>query len=109
MELPKFGADGDYGKETESAVSQFKQELSEIISVEDVSTELDIQASGEVDNRTAEAIKELLRQAFSGERWKLPNKSDPEVEVPEDQMALYRKIVEENGIPPYFAVRRSRR
>ena len=26
-----------------------------------------------------------------------------EVEVPEDQMALYREIMEENGIPSYFA------
>ncbi len=71
--------------------------------------------SGEVDDGTAEAITELLRQAEAGyarairtsanarARWKLPKKDDPEVEVPEDQMVLYREIMEENGIPSYFA------
>jgi len=198
-ELPKFGADGDYGNETESAISEFKQELIDLLKEEGVSTELQrlidalvvaewkrpkvspvitpeeieelisemydafhplflgteetepaeslqtalkrlgfyhgkidgdfgrgtrrsVQAaqfslslpvSGEVDDGTAEAITELLRQAESGERWKLPKKDDPEVqkatdafglrEVPEDQMALYREIMEENGIPSYFA------
>lgn len=188
-ELPKFGADGDFGSETESAVASFKQELVDLAEEEGVSTEFQrlidalvigewkrpevkpvitpeeieeivriiydafhplalgsseeahvrslqtalkrlgfyhsridgdfgrgtrrsVQAaqfslllpvSGEVDDGTAEAITELLRQAEAGERWKLPKKDDPEVEVPEDQMALYREIMEENGIPPYFA------
>jgi len=39
-ELPKYGADGDYGKETETAVSQFKQELIELTEKEDVSSDL---------------------------------------------------------------------
>ena len=198
-ELPKFGADGDLGSETVSAVDQFKQELVDLAEEEGVSTELqrlidalvvaewkrpkvspvltpeeieelitemydafhplflgteetehaeslqtalkrlgfyhgridgdfgrgtrrsvqavqhelELEASGEVDEQTTEAITELLRQAEAGERWKLPRKSDPlrrsrallfaEVEVPEDQMALYREIMEENGIPSYFA------
>ena len=188
-ELPKFGADGDFGSEMESAVTSFKRELVDLAEEEGVSTELQrlidalvigewkrpevkpvitpeeieelvsemydafhplflgteetehaeslqtalkrlgfyhgridgafgrgtrrsvqaaqfslsLPASGEVDDGTAEAITELLRQAESGERWKLPRKSDPEVEVPEDQMALYREIMEENGIPSYFA------
>jgi len=197
-ELPKFGADGDFGSETESAVTEFKQELVDLAEEEGVSTELqrlidalvvaewkrpkvspitpeeieelvseiydafhplflgteetehaeslqtalkrlgfyhgkidgdfgrgtrrsvqaaqhelDIPASGEVDEQTTEAISSLLRQAESGERWKLERKSDPEVqkatdafglrEVPEDQMALYREIMEANGIPSYFA------
>ena len=194
-ELPRYGADGDFGKETESAVDQFKQDLISFAGEEGVSTELQrlmdalvvgewkrpsalpemaaeeleelvsaiydafqplrirseqeehvrslqtalkrlgfyagnidgiygngtrrsvqaaqfemgIRASGEVGDGTAEAITELLRQAESGDRWRLPRKSDPEVEVPifssaaEDQSALYRSIMEENGIPPYFA------
>jgi len=194
-ELPKFGADGDFGSETESAVTEFKQELIDLAGEEGVSTELQrlidalvvaewkrpvagfariqkpvitpeeieelisemydafhplflgteetehaeslqtalkrlgfyhgkidgdfgrgtrrsvqaaqfslsLPASGEVDDGTAEAITELLRQAEAGERWKLPKKDDPEVEVPEDQMALYREMMEENGIPSYFA------
>jgi peptidoglycan hydrolase-like protein with peptidoglycan-binding domain len=188
-ELPKFGADGDFGSETVSAVAEFKQELVDLAEEEGVSTELqrlidalvvaewkrlpvkpvitpeeieelisemydafhplflgteetehaeslqtalkrlgfyhgridgdfgrgtrrsvqavqhelELSASGEVDEQTTEAIKELLRQAEAGERWKLPRKSDPEVEVPEDQMALYRDVMEENGIPSYFA------
>jgi len=81
-------------------------------SVQAAQHELELEASGEVDEQTTEAISELLRQAESGERWKLERKSDPEVEVPEDQMALYREIMEENGIPSYFAealaLRRSR-
>lgn len=82
--------DGDFGRGTRRSVqaAQF---------------ELELPASGEVDDGTAEAITELLRQAEAGERWKLPKKDDPEVEVPEDQMALYREIMEENGIPSYFA------
>ena len=75
-------------------------------SVQAAQHELELEASGEVDEQTTEAISELLRQAESGERWKLERKSDPEVEVPEDQMALYREIMEENGIPSYFAIRR---
>ena len=186
-ELPKFGADGDFGSETVSAVASFKQELVDLAEEEGVSTELqrlidalvvaewkrpkvspvltpeeieelitemydafhplflgteeaehaeslqtalkrlgfyhgridgdfgrgtrrsvqavqhELEASGEVDEQTTEAITELLRQAEAGERWKLPRKSDPEVEVPEDQMALYREIMEESGIPSYFA------
>jgi hypothetical protein len=188
-ELPKFGADGDFGSETVSAVAEFKQELVDLAEEEGVSTELqrlidalvvvewkrplvkpvltpeeieelitemydafhplflgteetehaeslqtalkrlgfyhgridgdfgrgtrrsvqavqhelELEASGEVDEQTTEAITELLRQAESGERWKLPRKSDSEVEVPEDQMALYREIMEANGIPSYFA------
>ena len=198
-ELPQFGADGDFGSETVSAVAEFKQELVDLAEEEGVSTELQrlidalvigewkrpevkpvitpeeieeivriiydafhplalgseeeahvrslqtalkrlgfyhsridgdfsigtrrsvqaaqfslsLPASGEVDDGTAEAITELLRQAEAGERWKLPKKDDPEVqkatdafglrEVPEDQMALYREIMEENGIPSYFA------
>ena len=188
-ELPKYGADGDFGSETESAVSQFKQELIDLLEEEGVSRdlqrlidalvsaewkrpkvkpeispeeieelvsriydafhplqigseqedhirslqtalkrlgfyhgridgdfgrgtrrsvqaaqhELELEASGEVDNQTAEAITELLRRAESGERWKLPKKDDPEVEVPEDQSALYRSIMKDCGIPPYFA------
>jgi len=188
-DLPKYGADGDFGSETVSAVSQFKQELIDLLEEEGVSRELqrlidalvsaewkrppakpeitpeeieeivsaiydafsplqtrseetehvrslqtalkrlgfyhgkidgifgngtrrslqaaqhelEIEATGEVDDQTAEAIKELLRQAESGERWKLPRRTNPNVEVPEDQSALYRSIMEENGIPPYFA------
>ena len=165
-ELPKFGADGDFGSETVSAVASFKQELVDLAEEEGVSTELqrlidalvvaewkrlpvkpvitpeeieelisemydafhplflgteetepaeslqtalkrlgfyhgkidgdfgrgtrrsvqaaqfelELPASGEVDDGTAEAITELLRQAESGERWKLPRKSDPEVQ-----------------------------
>ena len=92
--------DGDFGRGTRRSLQAAQHEL-------------DIKASGEVDNRTAEAIKELLRQAesnelrlalyASGERWKLPRRDDPDVEVPDDQMALYREIMEENGIPPHFA------
>ena len=62
-------------------------------SVQAAQFELELPVSGEVDDGTAEAITELLRQAEAGERWKLPRKSDPEVEVPEDQMALYREII----------------
>ena len=198
-ELPKFGADGDFGSETVKAVTEFKQELVDLAEEEGVSTELqrlidalvvaewkrpevkpvitpeeieelisemydafhplflgteetehaeslqtalkrlgfyhgridgdfgrgtrrsvqavqhelELEASGEVDEQTTEAITELLRQAEAGERWKLPRKSDPlrrsrallfaEVEVPEDQMALYREVMEESGIPSYFA------
>ena len=39
-ELPKFGADGDYGNETESAISEFKQELIDLLKEEGVSSEL---------------------------------------------------------------------
>jgi len=198
-ELPRYGPDEDYGKETETAVSSFKQELIDLTEQEGVSIELqqlidalvigewkrpkakpeispelieelvsriydafhplflgsekeahvrslqtalkrlgfyhgkidgdfgrgtrrsvqaaqhelELEASGEVDEQTTEALSELLRQAEAGERWKLPKKDDPEVEVPEDQMALYREIMqepthafglaEENGIPSYFA------
>ena len=185
-ELPKYGADGDYGKETEAAVSEFKQELIELLEEEGVSRELQqvisalvkaswmsektvpwlspeeiarkiyddfhplalgleeedhvrrlqtalkrlgfyhgiidgiygngtkrsvqaaqlellLPASGEVDDKTAKAITRLLRKAEAGERWKLPRKSDPEVEVPKDQMELYRTIMKEVGIPPCFA------
>jgi len=183
-ELPKFGADGDFGQETESAVSQFKQELIALLEEEGVSRELqrlidalvagewkrpkakpeleelvsriydafhplalgseeedhvrslqtalkrlgfyhgridgdfgigtrrsvqaaqhelEVEATGEVDVKAAGKIKELLRKAESGERWKLPSKTDKEVEVPSDQMALYREIMKANGIPPYFA------
>ena len=188
-ELPKFGADGDFGSETVSAVASFKQELVDLAEEEGVSTELqrlidalvvaewkrpevkpvltpeeieelitemydafhplflgteeaehaeslqtalkrlgfyhgridgdfgrgtrrsvqavqhelELSASGEVDEQTTEALTSLLRQAEAGERWKLPKKDDPEVEVPEDQMALYREIMEANGIPSYFA------
>jgi len=188
-DLPRYGADGDYGSETSSAVSQFKQELINLLEEEGVSRdlqslidalvqgewkrpsvkpkialeeieemvssiydafhpleigseqlehveslqralkrlgfydgkidgiygngtrrsvcaaqhELGIEATGEVDEEAAEAIKELLRQAEAGERWKLPRKDDHEVEAPEDQSALYRSIIKDCGIPPYFA------
>jgi hypothetical protein len=82
--------DGDFGRGTRRSVQAAQHEL-------------ELEASGEVDEQTTEAISELLRQAESGERWKLPRKSDPEVEVPEDQMALYREVMKENGIPSYFA------
>jgi peptidoglycan hydrolase-like protein with peptidoglycan-binding domain len=95
-ELAKDQIDGVFGRGTRRSVQAAQHEL-------------ELEASGEVDEQTTEAISELLRQAESGERWKLERKSDPEVEVPEDQMALYREIMEENGIPSYFAVRRSRR
>jgi len=72
-------------------------------SVQAAQHELSLSASGEVDEETTSAITDLLRQAESGKRWKLPRKSDPEVEVPEDQSALYRSIMEENGIPQPFA------
>ena len=39
-ELPKFGADGDFGSETVSAVTEFKQELVDLAEEEGVSTEL---------------------------------------------------------------------
>jgi len=39
-ELPKFGADGDFGSETVSAVASFKQELFDLAEEEGVSTEL---------------------------------------------------------------------
>ena len=39
-ELPKFGADGDFGKEMVSAVASFKQELVDLAEEEGVSTEL---------------------------------------------------------------------
>ena len=42
-----------------------------------------------MDEQTTEAITELLRQAEAGERWKLPRKSDPEVEVPEELSTDY--------------------
>ena len=38
--LPKFGADGDLGSETVSAVASFKQELVDLAEEEGVSTEL---------------------------------------------------------------------
>ena len=82
--------DGDFGRGTRRSVQAAQHEL-------------ELEASGEVDEQTTEALSELLRQAFSGERWKLPRKGDAELEVPEDQMALYREMMEANGIPPYFA------
>ncbi len=39
-ELPKFGADGDFGSEMESAVTEFKRELVDLAEEEGVSTEL---------------------------------------------------------------------
>jgi len=72
-------------------------------SVQAVQYELELEASGEVDDQTAGAIKDLLFSAEAGERWKLPRKDDPAVEVPEDQSALYKEVMEEIGIPPYFA------
>ena len=39
-ELPKFGADGDFGSEMESAVTSFKRELVDLAEEEGVSTEL---------------------------------------------------------------------
>jgi peptidoglycan hydrolase-like protein with peptidoglycan-binding domain len=89
-ELAKDQIDGDFGRGTRR-------------SVQAVQHELELEASGEVDEQTTEALTSLLRQAEAGERWKLPRKSDPEVEVPDDQMALYREIMEANGIPSYFA------
>ena len=89
-ELAKDQIDGAFGRGTRR-------------SVQAVQHELELEASGEVDEQTTEALTSLLRQAESGERWKLPRKSDPEVEVPEDQMALYREVMEESGIPSYFA------
>jgi hypothetical protein len=83
--------DGDFGRGTRR-------------SVQAVQHELELEASGEVDEQTTEALTSLLRQAEAGERWKLERKSDPEVEVPEDQMALYREVMEASGIPSYFAV-----
>ncbi|MBW1727131.1 MAG: peptidoglycan-binding protein, partial [Deltaproteobacteria bacterium] len=39
-ELPKYGADGDYGKETETAVLQFKEDLNNLLKQSDVSSDL---------------------------------------------------------------------
>jgi len=39
-ELPQFGADGDFGSETVSAVAEFKRELIDLAEEEGVSTEL---------------------------------------------------------------------
>lgn len=79
--------DGDFGRGTYRSLQAAQYEMK-------------IFPTGILDNYTAEAIRELLRLA---ERWKLPRKSDPEVEVPEDQTILYKSIMKENGIPPYFA------